>query len=215
MSDLIPENSSAAGLIARVQAILLKPNDTWTVIDGESDSMQSLYMRYIIPLAAIGPIAGAIGMVAFGIPIPFIGTMRLGIGASLAIAVTGFIGSLVSVYVLSLIIDMLAPSFGGTKNGIKAFQVSTYASTAAWVAGILRIFPLLGILGSLLGLYSLYLLVVGAPKLMKVPQDRSVGYIVVTIVVAIVVFIIIGYLTGMITGPLMAPTLGSMMSATN
>jgi hypothetical protein len=215
MSDLIPENSPAAGLIARVKDILLKPTETWEIIDGESDTIQSLYTRYVIPLAIIGPIAGAIGMSAFGIPIPFLGTFRIGIGSSLAIAITGFIGALISTYVLSLIIDALAPSFGGTKNALKAFQVSAYASTAAWIAGIFRIVPVLGIIGGLLGLYSLYLLVVGAPKLMKVPQDKAVGYIVVTIIVAILVFIVIGMVTGLITGPLMAPSLESMLQPTS
>ncbi len=210
MSDLIPENSPAAGLFARVKDILLKPNETWNVIDGESDTIQSLYTRYIIPLAAIGPVAGAIGMIAFGIPIPFLGTIRLGIVSSLVIGLTGFISSLVTVFVLSLIIDALAPSFGGTKNNIKALQVAAYANTAAWVVGIFRIIPAMGILASLLGLYSLYLLIVGAPKLMKVQQDKSVGFIVVIILLTILAFFVLGIVSGLVTGPLMTPSLETL-----
>ena len=44
--------------------------------------------------------------------------------------------ALVGVYVIALIIDALAPSFGGTKDSLKAFKVAAYSATAAWVAGI-------------------------------------------------------------------------------
>ena len=54
-----PKNPN--NLIERVQAILLKPSPTWDVIEGETPSVQSLYTSYIMPLAAIGPVASAIG----------------------------------------------------------------------------------------------------------------------------------------------------------
>src|SRR5690606_41930837 len=62
--------------------------------------------------------------------------------------------SLVSIYVLSLIIDALAPNFGGTKDPVKAFKVAAYSWTAAWIAGIFGVIPQLAIL-SIVGLYSL------------------------------------------------------------
>ena len=61
------------------------------------------------------------------------------------------------------------------------------------------IIPSLGILG-IVGLYSLYLLYLGLPVLMKVPQDKALGYTVVTIVAAIVIFAVIGAVTSSITG---------------
>jgi len=38
----------------------------------------------------------------------------------------------------------------------------------------------------------------GLPKLMKSPQDKTVGYFIVSIVVAIVVYAVIGIITGMV-----------------
>ena len=116
---------------------------------------------------------------------------------TIAWAVITYVLALVSVYVNALIIDALAPSFGGTKNSLKAFKVAAYSGTAAWVAGIFQIIPLLGILG-ILGLYSLYLLYLGLPRLMAVSADKAIGYTVVVVISWIVVYAVCFWLVGML-----------------
>jgi hypothetical protein len=105
----------------------------------------------------------------------------------------------VGVYALSLIIDYLAPTFGGTKSPIQALKVATYSSTAAWVSGIFAIMPGLRML-SLLGLYSIYLLYLGLPVLMKATKDRAVAYTVLVVVVEFVLMMMIGLLGSQFTG---------------
>jgi hypothetical protein len=188
----------------RVKRILLSPKEEWPVIDAEQTSVAGLYTGYIIPLAAIGPIASIIGWTAFGMQVPFAGSYRLPIGFAVRNAALQYVGTLVGVFVLALIIDALAPTFGGQKNPIQALKVAAYSATAAWVAGIFGLIPALGFLG-LLGLYSLYLLFLGLPILMKAPEDKAMGYTLVVIVAAIV----LGYLVSALTARLMwHPALG-------
>ena len=66
-----------------------------------------------------------------------------------------------------------------------------YSSTASWIAGIFALIPGLRIL-TLLGLYSVYLLYLGLPALMKTPRDRALAYTGVVILAAIVLFMVIG-----------------------
>jgi hypothetical protein len=110
--------------------------------------------------------------------------------------ILSYVLSLASVYVLALIIDALAPNFGGQKNFMQAFKVAAFAPTASWLAGIFYIIPVLSIL-ALVGLYSLYLLYTGLPRLMKTPDDKAVPYTVVVIIVAIVLAIVVGALAGL------------------
>jgi hypothetical protein len=182
------------GIIDRVKRILLTPKAEWPVIDAEPASVAGLYTGYIIPLAAIGPIASIIGWTVFGMRVPFAGSYRLPIGVALRNAAVQFVGTLVGVFVLALIIDALAPTFGGTKNRIQALKVATYSATAAWVAGVVGLIPALGFLG-LLGLYSLYLLFLGLPILMKAPADKALGYTVIVVIAAIVLGIVVSALT--------------------
>jgi hypothetical protein len=130
--------------------------------------------------------------------------------------VVGYICALIGVAVVAFIIDALAPSFGATKNQIQAFKVAAYSFTPAWIGGILAIIPVIGWLGALVGgLYSLYVLYLGEPKLMRAPQEKAMGYVVVTIVVSIVVQWVIVAISTMIVGMATASLLLTGAAATS
>jgi hypothetical protein len=181
-------------LLDRVKNILLTPREEWRVIDTEPTTPAELYKEYIIPLAAIGPAAMAIGALVFGYH-AFGVSYRPPVGTLLSSAIVTFLLTLGGVFVLALIIDALAPHFGGTANQIQALKVAAYASTASWVAGIFGLIPALSWLG-ILGLYSLYLLYLGLPVLMKAPEEKAAGYTGVVVIAAIVLFLVIGLVAG-------------------
>jgi len=183
-------------LVDRAKNIILKPKAEWAVISAEPHTVQDLYTSYVMILAAIGPIATFIGFSIFGVSL-FGVSYHVPIAAGIAQMVVSYVLALGSVYVLALIIDALAPNFGGEKNFMQALKVSAFAPTAAWLAGIFSIIPVLAILG-IVGLYSLYLLFTGLPLLMRTPEDKAVPYTVVVIIVAIVLFVVVGLLAGLV-----------------
>ena len=189
-------------LVERVKRILLSPQTEWEVIDAEPTTPAELYTRYIIPLAAIGPVSQLIGYSVFG----FMG-YRVPIGTAITYALATFVLTLIGTFVLALVIDALAPTFRGKRSQIQALKVAAYSSTAAWVAGIFALIPALSVL-SIVGLYSLYLLYLGLPTLMKAPKEKAMGYTVVVIIAAILIFVIIGTIAGRF---LMVPTVGMNM----
>jgi hypothetical protein len=182
-------------LIERAKNILLQPKQEWPVIAGENTVTADLYKNYIAPLAAIPALAGFIGLSLVGINMVFLGgTFRVPVSSGLAYAIINFLLTLGAVYVLALIVNALAPTFGGEKNMQQALKLVAYSSTASWLAGIFAIVPQLSIL-SLLGLYSLYLLYLGLPVLMKCPADKAMGYTVMIIVSAIGIFLVVGVIS--------------------
>ena len=189
-------------IVDRAKNIIVSPKTEWPRIDAEPATIGGIYTSYVIILAAIGPVAMLIGQQLIGVNVLGV-SFKPSIGYSIGSAVLTYILSLVSVYVLAFIIDALAPSFGGTKDMVKAFKVAAYSSTAAWLAGIFQIIPMLAFL-AIVGLYSLYLLYLGLPLLMRVPQDKAVGYTVVVIVA----FIVIYFVAAMIVGALVASFFG-------
>lgn len=186
-----PPPGAPASLVDRAKNIIVSPKTEWPRIDAEPATIGSIFMSYVLILAAIGPIASLIGQQVFGIG-GFGFTWKPPIGFSISVAVISYVLALVGVYVISLIIDALAPSFGGTKNSVNAFKVAAYSWTAAWLAGIFQIIPALAIL-TLVGLYSLYLMYTGLPRLMRVNEDKAIAYTAVVILIAVVVWIVIGY----------------------
>lgn len=181
-------------LTDRVKGILLNPKTEWPAIGQESTTIADLYKGYVIPLAAIGPVASIIGMSLVGLSLPLMGTYRLPLATAISSAVVQYILTLVAVYVLALVIDALAPTFSGEKDVVQSFKVAAYSYTPGWLVGIFMLIPNLSIL-SILGLYGLYILYIGLPILKKSPQDKSLGYTVAVIVVAVIIFIIIGIIS--------------------
>jgi hypothetical protein len=186
--------------VERVKNICLTPNTEWPVIAAEATPAATLVTDYVAPLAAVGAVAGLIGGSVVGHSLPFIGTYRVPVIAGIGLAVFTFAMAIVGVLILALIINALAPSFGGEKNSAQALKVAVYSYTPAWVAGVLRVLPLLGVLGVFAALYGLYLLYLGLPKLMKCPQDRAIGYTAVVVVCAIVMSLAVAGVGGMIVG---------------
>lgn len=187
-----PVQAGTPGLVQRVKDILLKPGQTWEQIDGEPATIKGLYTGYVAILAAIGPICLLIGQFLF--PMTVFGvTYRPSPVSAITVALVSYVLALVGVFIVALIIDALAPTFGGTKNRVQAFKVAAYGSTAAWLAGVFSIVPMLAIL-AILGLYSLYLYYLGLPRLMKVAQDKALPYTAVVVVCAIVFW----WLAGMV-----------------
>ncbi|MDQ6829066.1 MAG: YIP1 family protein [Gemmatimonadota bacterium] len=182
---------STRPIVARAQAILLHPQSEWPVIDAEPATVASLYSGYIAPLAAIAPVASLIGMSVFGIRLPFGGAYRVPLGSAIVGAIVQYVLALGGTFVLALIIDALAPTFGGQRGKIQALKVAAYASTASWLAGVFALVPMLAILG-VLGLYTLYLIYLGLPAVMHAPRERALGYAAAVIVSAIVLFMITG-----------------------
>jgi Yip1-like protein len=181
----------AMNLIDRVKRLLLSPQTEWEAIDAEATTPAELYTGYVMPLAAVGPVARIIGFSIFGFTVPGLGTYRVPIGAAVTSAISSYVLQLIAVYLLALIIDALAPTFSGQRSRIQALKVAVYSCTAAWVAGIFALIPVLSLL-MVLGLYSVYLLYVGLPILMKPPRERAMGYTLVVVLTAIVLFMIIG-----------------------
>ncbi|MGH8121358.1 MAG: Yip1 family protein [Rudaea sp.] len=189
-------------LIARVKNILLTPKTEWPVIAAEADTVAGLYKNYIMILAAIPAIVQFLKLSVIGIHVPFVGgTIRLGVGVGITQLVVSYAIQLGVAYLMMLIINALAPTFGGEKNQVQALKSIAYANTAGWVVSVLGLIGFLGSIAALAAaIYGIYLLYVGLPFTMKCPQDRAGGYAAVTIIVGFVLALILGVVLAGITG---------------
>ena len=177
-------------LVERVKAILVSPTTEWRAIEPEPGDPAYLFTNYVAILAAIPAVCGFLGMTFMG----------RGILGGLAAAIVFYVLTFVMVYVLALIADALAPTFGGQKNQANALKLVVYSMTPAWVAGVFSLIPVLAILGLLGALYGLYLFWLGVPTLMKAPGDKSVLYTAAVVVCGIVVSLVIGAVVHAIGG---------------
>jgi len=175
-------------IITRAKNILLSPNTEWNAISSEIETPGSLLKKYVIPMSLIPAVAlfigyGLIGVDAFLFKIS-------GVRWGLAMAINSFLVSIIGYYICTYVVDALAASFASEKNLGRSAQLVAYSYTASWVAGIFYILPSLAIL-AILGLYGVYLFYTGLPVMKKTPDDKRIGYLIVSILVIIVVFFVV------------------------
>lgn len=179
---------AANNLIDRAKSILLTPRSEWPVIAEEPDSVGGLYTRYILVVAAIPAVVHFVSASLIGVSVPVLGYYRVGVGAALSAAIISYVLALIGIFILTLIVNALAPTFGGQKSQVQALKTVAYTYTASCAASIVGLIPGLMLIAALAGgIYGIYLLNMGLPYTMKCPPEKSVGYTAVTIIVAIIV----------------------------
>jgi len=186
-------------LVARVQGILFKPKEEWAKIKDETTTVSQLFTSYAAILAAIPAIAQFIRSGLIGYRVPYFGWMRWGIGTAFFRSVLFYIFALISVFLIGLIINLLAPSFSSKQDNVNAMKLAVFSMTPSWVAGILYFVPVLSLLVFIAGLYGIYLLYLGfATPLMDTPKEKVVPYMIVSIIVVIVMMFVVSLILGAI-----------------
>jgi hypothetical protein len=166
-------------IVERLKGILLSPKTEWPKIAAEPMTAQGIYTGWVMILAAIGPLGILLGY------------------ASLSFAITQYLITLLMTAVIALIVDFLAPYFGGTKDFVAALKLSAYSYTAAFVASILHA---LGAMGGLLilaaAIYAWYTFFLGAPVLRKCAPGKALAFTIVVVVCGIVLGLLLGNVAG-------------------
>ena len=172
-------------MIARIRGIVTEPAHEWSSIAAEPATAMSVYTGWILMLAAIGPVAMLFGY------------SELGVSWALRVAVSAYVTALVVPAVLALIVDVIAPSFGGERDYVASLKLVAYSCTVVWLAGVLH---LLGAFAQLVmwvvAVYALYTFFLGAPVLRKCSADRAIPFTLIVVLCAIALFVVAGYAMG-------------------
>ena len=161
--------------ILRVPAILTDAFAEWARIEKEPDDLADLLLGYVALLALIPAVFGLIGACFVGVVVPGKGLVHASIFDGVFGAIVGYVLSFVTVALLGLFIDLLAPQFGGRRDFARAFALAVYSYTPVWLAGVFLLLPGLRFL-TLTGFYGAYILMAGLPRLTKSPPQKSVGF---------------------------------------
>jgi hypothetical protein len=168
---------------ARAKAMLIDPSVEWTLIEQETADPAFVLTRYVAVLALVPAVFGFIGASVVGVAVPGAATMRATIFDGLFGAIFGYVMTCATVLLLALIIDLVAPLFGGRRNFDAAFKLAVYSFTPVWLAGIFLLLPGLRFL-LLTGFYGAYILWIGLPQLTKAPEQKSQSFAVLIVICA-------------------------------
>ena len=173
---------------SRAKAILVDPTAEWTAIEQEAGDPAYVLSHYVVLLALVPAVFSFVGVCVIGVVVPGgSGIVRASLFDGLFGAIFGYMMACVTVLALGLLINLAAPLFGGRRSFDSAFKLAVYSFTPVWLAGIFLLLPGLRFL-TLSGCYGAYILWLGLPRLMKVPEEKSQNF-AVAIVVCTFIFI--------------------------
>ena len=167
----------------RAKTLLVDPIAAWRGIEKDIGDPAYLLSRYVAVLALVPALSSFVGATLIGVVTPSGAVVRADLIDGLFGAIFSYAASCAMVLLLGLIIDILAPLFGGRRDFEDAFKLAVYSFTPLWLAGIFLLLPGLRFL-LLTGAYGIYLLFIGAPRLTKVPEQQAANFTVVILIFA-------------------------------
>ena len=190
----------AMSLVARVKAMLTSPRTEWPLIAREPADLTRLFATWVAVPAAIPAVCGVIRLSIFGVA-STVGTLQISLLSRMLYGTLTYASAFVVVLVVALVVDLMAPTFGGRRNFDKALELTVYSCMPVWLAGVFLLVPALWFL-MVLGLYGVYLLWTGLPRLMKAPDNpgTTIGYVAAILVCAIVIRVILWRVVDVVTG---------------
>jgi hypothetical protein len=185
-------------LANRVIELMTNPRKTWDTIRKEPDQGKELILGYVFLLALIPTVFGFVGNLLFGE-----GFLYSLVYAILLLGV--FLGSL---FVLGLLVNAMAPSFGTIRNENAAFKLVAYVSTPVWVAGFLTLIPQLTMLAMLAGFgYAGYLFYLGCQALMETPEEKALKFSIASVVTWFAIVLTTALVVSRIAALMFAPVI--------
>src|SRR5882757_4822430 len=172
-----------SALIARVKNMVLTPKTEWPIVEREPTSIGQLYISYVAPLALLAAVLAFIHVTLIGVHLPFGGTIRQPFTTGLMSLVMTLVGAFVGLLIVGLVINVLAPTFGGVRDLRQAVKTAAHAFTPAWVGSLFGLLPAFSTLLQLAAAcYAIYVLYLGLPVMMHGKQEKAAGYTATVVV---------------------------------
>ncbi len=173
-------------MIGKVFGIIFQPVPTWHEVAGMSEAELKRYLKYPAILALIPAIAWFYGTTRVGWSVGGRETVHFSAGSAAAIAPLFYLAQLVAIWVIGYFVHWMAQTYGAESSISKGVVLAGFCATPILLFGAFGVHPLFW-LDFLVGLiavsHAVYLLYLGIPIVMRIPQER--GFLFASAVVAV------------------------------
>lgn len=154
------------------------PKEEWHTIDNRHESLK-YSLTHILLVSLIPSVCAYFSAVNIGWSIGVGEPIRLTTESASMLAVAMYFALIIGVFALAYLAHWMAHTFGSEPTYTQTLELASYTSTPLFMVGLAALYPELWfvMLVGLAGLsYSVYLLYVGVPILMHIPEERGFIY---------------------------------------
>lgn len=170
-----------------ILGLFLNPHDEWGRIASDADSVVKHYISFIIFVAIIPVVAWYYGLTEVGWTLGDDHSLTITRESATQILALFYISMLVGVGFLGFMVQWMAKTYQADKSNYgKGVAIAAYSCTPLFVSGIVGFYPILWLdilLVTAAACYAVYLLYIGVPKVLDVPEER--GYLFASAMIAV------------------------------
>lgn len=185
-------------MIQHTLGLLVKPNAQWQQIAQLPEKSLNTLVLYPCILAILPAVAWYYGTSQVGWTVGDHGeTIRLTVASARQISILFYLAMVSCVAVIGYSIHWMSATYGANSTIAKGIVIASLAATPLFLLGLVGFYPLLW-LDLLIGVaavsWAVYLLYLGIPIVMDIPEER--GFLFSSAVLAIAMVILICLMVG-------------------
>lgn len=181
-------------MIGHVFGLFQNPQEEWTKIAAQSDGSIKRSLIYFLFLAMLPAIGMFIGTTQTGWTIGTDDPFKITVASAIPLSVL-FYAALVGGFVfIGLMMHWMSETYDANSFPIKGVVMMGYACVPVFLAGILAVYPIwwLDLLLAIAAFsYTIRLVYLGIPAMMKVPEDRGFLYASAVFTIALVYVVVV------------------------
>lgn len=175
--------------------LMVRPRKGWQTIAESHDSLIRALTLYPLFLAAFPALAWYFGASQVGWTVGNSNAViRLTEVSAIEISLMFYMAMVLAINIIGYAIHWMSETYGAESTVSRGIVVSAFACTPLFLAGIVGIYPLLWLdffVGVIALCWAVYLLYLGIPIVMQIPQERGFLFSSAIIAIALVMFVCI------------------------
>ena len=169
-----------------VFGIMFKPSAEWEKIRIADDSIVGHYLKFVLLLAILPPVAWHYGATQVGWEVGG-RLIRITVDSGLQIMVLFYFAIILGIGALGCMVHWMAETYEVDSSSFsKGVGVAAYTCTPMLLCGVTGFYPMLWLdllLGCAAAAYTVYLLYIGVPIVMQIPKER--GFLFASAMIAV------------------------------
>jgi len=180
-------------MIQQMLGLIFNPRAQWEKIGSMSDAELDKQLRYPLIMALLPAIGWYVGTTQIGWQVGGGDTTKLTTDSATPIVILFYFALIASVLAIGWVIHWMAGTYGGNSSTlVKGIVISGFTATPIFLIGMAGAYPILWLdllAGMLAASWALYLLYLGVPAVMHIPENR--GFLFSSAVAAVCLVIVV------------------------
>ncbi len=162
--------------ISHMVGMFYHPKEEWGTIHEEKYSVLHIFLAQISILSLIPAVSMYIGTTQIGWSLTGVDYIKLSAGSALPAAIASYFACWGACGFIAYSIHWMEKTYGGHVALNQCLILTTFTAIPMFLAGLSAIYPMLWFnvtIGLAALIYSVYLLFIGVPVIMEIPEDRA------------------------------------------